>query len=307
MISGKRIRTLGNHFRMVPIGAEVTVGITIDDETRAILEGIGFTHTAEIGECVLPDSAIGRVCDFNANGSYVVHRDQPMETAYRQSEWHWKEWHGQDTVEQSKIVDVPYQRYPRTFVPPPSVELRIATDAEDNLFVVSPRYLHNPEHAAELVHVVNIFLEVFGHCSVFSGDIEPLFRAPLKRLNWTVLPPGRRPWEQLRLEVAPMIERAPLGNQPVILQRLETLNNYEPEFLAVGQAGFGGYVVFGFPAKDIFVLESIFVGNATYVFGEDWESLSQRTKAEILSGHLQQARIIHRDGWDTHVRDLFVD
>jgi hypothetical protein len=114
------------------------------------------------------------------------------------------------------------------------------------------------------------------------------------------------PWEQLRGELQLIIEREPGGNQPVIQNRFRAVNTYEPDFVAVGVGGFDGYVIFAFPDRGLYVLESAHYGSATYVFGEDWEVLSQLTKAAILDGGLQRARLIHREGWDSALRDLFV-
>lgn len=88
------------------------------------------------------------------------------------------------------------------------------------------------------------------------------------------------------------------------MKRIETINIYGPEFVAVGHAGFSGYLVFGFPAHALYVLESTQVNNATYIFAEDWEDLSKKTKAEILNHDLQEDRIIHRKGWFSRMRDL---
>ena len=72
----------------------------------------------------------------------------------------------------------------------------------------------------------------------------------------------------------------------------------------MGRGGFSGYVVFGFPEKNIYVLESAYTGNATYIFDERWEQLSKMTKAEILNEQLQTDRIIHRVGWNRRIDDL---
>lgn len=304
MITGKRINNLAKHFRMVSVDDDVTVGLLIREENRHKLPSIGFTDALEVGESVLPDSDTGPVSYYNAAGREIVHKDRPMETAYRAVEWHWEEWHGPYREDQSKIVDVPYKRYPRTFLPPPSMELSIAATVGGELYVVGPRYRYDSDHEDRLLHLVNLFLEIFGECELLSGELEPFLQSPLKRLNWTILPPGRRPWEQLQGEIAHIIDRAPEGNQPLIKHRLEKINGFGPEFTAIGNAGFRGYVVFGFPDSNLFIFESTFVGNATYVFGEDWVPLSKRTKAEILDEHLQRDRVIHRANWDQRINEL---
>ena len=126
----------------------------------------------------------------------------------------------------------------------------------------------------------------------------------MRRLNWEILPPGRYPWEQLKERVNPVIKQAKEGNQKVILNRFETINSFAPEFYAIGRGGFRGYLIFGFPKQNIYILESIFTYNATYVFEEKWEALSQMTKAQILNENLQKERIIHQKGWHARIRQL---
>lgn len=80
--------------------------------------------------------------------------------------------------------------------------------------------------------------------------------------------------------------------------------DHKPDFTAVGQAGFHGYIVYGYERKGVYVLESLHYGNATYVFGQDWARLSQMTKAEILRDDLHKHRVIHREGWEGEVRKI---
>lgn len=126
----------------------------------------------------------------------------------------------------------------------------------------------------------------------------------MKRLNWTILPPGKYPWSKLSGLVQPILDKAKDGNAPVIKDRLSRIAARVPEFVAVGHGGYRGYVVFGFPKKGVFVLESAYYGNATYVFDQNWEQLSKMTKAEILDGNLQKQRIIHREGWSGTINQL---
>jgi len=73
----------------------------------------------------------------------------------------------------------------------------------------------------------------------------------------------------------------------------------------VGTAGFLGYIILGFENKDFQVCESLIYGNATYIFGENWEEISQLSKAEILRDDLHRERIIHRKwSWLRRIREL---
>lgn len=307
IIRKRRVTNVKKYLAPVKRGTKVVLGVENTERFRNTLVKAGFTDELSVGESVLPLAAFGPVSRHNAEGKYKVHRDRPMETAYRVVEWTWQEWHGPYREERSDFVDVPYQRYPRTFIPPPSVEMRIATTLEEQRVVVSPPVAYIDENEELLRHTINLYLEMFRECSIFTENLDQMIRVPVKRLNWRILPPGRWPWSKLRKEVEPLIKQAPGGNQVVIRHRVEVINSYGPDFVAVGQAGFLGYFGFGFTERNLFVFESIYTGNATYVFDERWEELSKLTKAEILSENLQTDRIIHRSRWDDRVRALLSD
>lgn len=114
-ICKKRIRNIDRYVRNLRIGQEIILSVSANQVESGILQKIGFSARLEPGETVLPD-VIGSITDFNSSGKYIVHKDQDMETVYRQSEWKWNEFRGRDnTVEMSKIVEVPYKRYPRYY------------------------------------------------------------------------------------------------------------------------------------------------------------------------------------------------
>jgi hypothetical protein len=296
-----KIRSLGRHLRGIEAGEAVVIGLTELDAHRDELTRAGFSDELVLGERVLP-ARLGRVSRHNAEGTQKPDKTKPMETAYRQIEWEWKEWDG---TWHSKIVDVPYERYPRIFIPPPAVELEVAEDPDgDKVIVVDPLdYTKTNEEA--LLHRINLFRELFGEASILTEQLQSFVHADFRRLNWEVLPPGEMPWERLEEKVEPILREFGDRERPVAEHRLKVLTqDHKPDFTAVGRAGFRGYLVFGFEDKGIYVVESLEYGNATYVFGEDWERLSQMTKAEILNQDLQQARLIHREGWDGEIEAL---
>lgn len=302
-IRKKRIRSLSSNVRGVKHGEKIIISVRCEDKHKKALLVGGFTEQLEVGEKVLP-TPIGARSRFNANGEYVPDKTKPMETAYRQAEWTWQEFRGRyDSEERSKIVDIPYQRYPRVFYEPPSIEFEIAHDSDGNKRVVSPQFVYDAEDKA-LLHTINLFLEYFGECELLNDELEAVFHAPFKKLNWEILPKGKRPWHKLEPLLRPVISRQSEGNQIVINKRLATINEYEPEFVAVGKAGFSGYLIFGFPSLNIFVLESTEVNNATYVLDKNWEEISGLTKAEILREDLHKDRVIHRESWFKNICGL---
>ena len=306
IIRKKRINKLESNIGFVPKGASIVAGITVREDHEQIITRIGFSFPPSIGDTLLPPASLGPVSKRNAEGTYIIHKDRPKETAYRQIEWTWEQWAGRYYTEtQSRLVDVPYERYPRTHVLPYSVELTVQSDTEDHLVLVSPSIDYTDENEDELKHILNLFLEIFGEVQIFTEDLDEIMRAPLRRLNWNLLPEGHMPWEQLQQHINPIINTAPSGNQPFIIHRFEKINEFNPDFYAIGKAGFWGYVIFGFEDKNLYVCESIHYGNATYVFAEDWEELSKMTKAQILDNNLQEERIIHRVGsWERRINEV---
>ncbi|MBD2115174.1 MULTISPECIES: hypothetical protein [Cyanophyceae] len=285
--------------------AELVLVVPVSEVSPERREQIGFSNTPQIGQRVLP-AALGPISRLNAEGSFIRHRDQPKETCYRQREWQYTELHGKDKVEATKIVDVPYQQYPRTLIPPPGVEL-IVTALPDGVLAfatesIVPLKLDNPD---ELRHAINLMLELFRFCDVLGKNLLPAGVVPVTSLNWQILPPGRMPWATLQPHIQPVIDRQKPGNRPVVAHRLALIHSYSPEFAAVGHGGFSGYVIFGFPARDIYICECAFYENATYVFRSRWEELSRLTKAEILNDNRHLARFIHRPNWKGLIRTLF--
>lgn len=305
IITKKRIRNINPYLIHFKKGEKVIVGVKDIERYNEELHNIGFPDETEAGLTILPASISGSISHFNAHGKYIKHKDQPMETAYRQVDWHWTEWHGPyERIEQSKIVDVPYKRYPRSFIAPPAIELTIVKGQAGKLFLTAPIYKNIDQNKEILKHIINLFLEIFNECEVLTKNLESRIKTPLIRLNWVILPQGEMPWEQAKKYYDPIVQKAPDGNRTVLYHRLETVNKLRPDFRATGSGGFHGYIIHGFTDKKIYVLESIYYGNATYIFGEEWEELSKKTKAEILNEKLQQDRFIHREGWENKIKKL---
>src|SRR5262245_14453522 len=84
MIQQKRIRTLKGRLPGIKKGELVVVGARLVPDHMLKLRKVGFPEDANIGDELLP-AAIGPVSTFNTEGAVIIHRDRPMETAYRQA------------------------------------------------------------------------------------------------------------------------------------------------------------------------------------------------------------------------------
>lgn len=300
-IRKSRIRTAERHLAGIAAGTKLVIGALdpatkIDELTRA-----GFSAPPKIGQRLLP-SKIGPTTRRNAEGWHIVRRTEPMEKVYRQVEWTRKQWNGPDMIEVTNTVDVPYWRYPRTKHLPWSVELSIAATDDGAPVVVSPPLAWDPANPGEMVHRINLLLELFGEAAIFDDALAPVPLPTVTRLNWELLPPGVHPWPAVQQSVATNIDRLPKLRRPVVTNQLKTLARLKPDQVATGRGGFSGYTAFIFEKAGVVILESFEYGNATYVLGEDWKTVSQMSKAEILNENRHQDRIIHVDGWHGRIR-----
>lgn len=295
----RKTRNIAKYVKHLQASELYMLGLELDDTIEKRLEKLGFAIPLVPGQRLLPPVRNGAACRRNAEGYNIIHRDQPMETAYRQVEWHWTQFVGRnDTEEKSKIVDVPYKRYPRTHVAPYSVELEIKVRDDGKVFVVAGPFTNDQAHAVGATNTANVLREALGGFEVLSKDLSSWVSAPVRRLNWHMLPAGKNPWESAIPALEKMVERAPSGNQGVLRARLAAVGEKKPDFVAVGIGGFDGYTAFGFIKLGLCVLECPQVNNATYVLSMDsWETVSQMTKAQILDARAHKARIVHTRSW----------
>ncbi|MBL7819462.1 MAG: hypothetical protein JNL65_02525 [Saprospiraceae bacterium] len=308
MITKKRIRKLRKNIRNELFETEILPSVILNEKSnKNLILSLGFTRSMEIGESLLPAS-IGPVSKFNSEGKGIPDKSKPKETAYREIEWCWEQWAGQGRSErvcQNKLV--PYKRWPRIFIEPPSIEIVITKKEHGNIYISTPPILASIENEIQVVHQINLLLELFSHCHILTNDLVPAL-IPNKRLNWNIFPPGKRPWSEQKALLRPLLESIKESRIiPVIESRLEDINHLDPDFTACGTNGFHGYIVFGFTSKNIFILESALYGNAIYVFNNNWEALSKLTKAEILRNNAQIERITHngkRANWLDRIRKL---
>ncbi|MBK8484747.1 MAG: hypothetical protein IPL31_10505 [Saprospiraceae bacterium] len=308
IIRKKRIHNLENNVPKKFFGSLIVPSVILNlEEDKELIYKIGFTNKMEIGETLLPAST-GRISKFNAEGKEISDKSKPKETKYREIEWCWEQWIGGGQTK--RVCDfrfVPYQRWQRKLINPPSIEISIRKKENGNIFITTPQIMLSKENYEAAIHQINLVLELFGSCNLLSPDLIPPL-IPHKKLNWQILPPGKRPWAEQRELLMPLLDSIKEQRvRPVIDSRLEDINKLSPDFTASGTNGFQGYIVFGFSDKKIFILESALYGNAIYVFNEEWETLSQKTKAEILQNSHQIERITHsgrRVNWIEKIQKL---
>jgi hypothetical protein len=236
---------------------------------------------------------VGSVSKFNAEGKDIPDKTKKKITKYHDRFWTRQQWAGRGkTKETSGIVSIPYKTWQKDNIQAPSVEITISKKEDGLIYVTTPVVSSDNQEISK--HTINLMLELFGYCDLLSEDGAPVVTTT-RTLNWQILPPGERPWNEQKKLLAPLFNQIKSNQiRPVIDERLEDINNLKPDFTALGSHGYQGYVVFGFKKKNIYVLESAIYGNAIYILNDDWKELSQRPKADILNSGRYVARITHK-------------
>ncbi|WP_157492372.1 hypothetical protein [Geothrix fermentans] len=296
VMSGDRI------LQAVPSGTAFRVVIRVDGISASRLERSGYRSKFVVGDSFLP-TVVGPRTRFNAHGRYHLRRNLPLESRYINTiEWTYEQWNGKGPKQTiTEFKDIYRDCYQRDFEAPPAEELIVVSTGVD-LLLVSRELTPGTDSSDQIGHIVNVFLELFGSCEIRMADLAHLLTTPhVRRVNWTMLPPGSHPWpmvERLLKEV--LNDRAPRTLNP-ILARQRKIESKNPAEIYAGNGGFHGYMAYVFPVKGVAILECVKFGNATYVFDMNWPTASQLSKAEVISGGLYRDRIIHSDGWDAKI------
>lgn len=298
----KRVRNVEGYLSHLPPGQRFRVVCAVANP--AVLVRLGLSETPQDGDTILP-SIVGAVSRYNAEGRWIVHRDLPKERRYVNTIW-WThvEWHGPDREEVEESVDIERECFQRELSPPPAVSLTHSARGGVRQ-ICSPVLCSRPEEYNSIKHVINLFLELFGCCTLlpegFPGAIQSV---SVQRVNWKLLPPGQYPWDRVSEHVASVMKNRSEGTAKVILERQEVLQTLGPDEVHVGAGGFRDYIAYVFRVRGIVVLESVLRDNAMYVFGKEWRQFSQLSKGEVISSNHHLARIIHSKTWKTRLRKM---
>ena len=113
--------------------------------------------------------------------------------------------------------------------------------------------------------------------------------------DWDLLPVGERNDDlqefitKFHLEKKNHIDR--------FVDRYDVLAKLKPENFISGTSGFRRYFGAKF-SDDLVVFENLEYGNAIYVMYENWKSLSQKSRVELLKGDNRGFdRIVHTKSW----------
>lgn len=268
---------------------KIQIGIpVIDDEANKI----GLIN---VGDLVLPSDKYGVNCTRNAYGYSYTDKSQPKKKRYISTNW--VQPFGNDYAS-SIAVDIYKPCYPRIEVSPTEIELELFEDSRNKKYVIANLTTEIRENY--LKETVNIFLEIYGLCYIFSDEIRINDNINRHRCNWEILPPGEKP----SIHLTQMLKNQNQSADTFDVARLKFLDKYQAEQIIEGLYGFSGYYAYVF--KNYCVLESAVYGNATYIIPkENWEVLSQKTKQELIDDNVVVQRINHTEKWKKTIRESF--
>lgn len=305
MIKKKRIRSLSN-YGFVTENSSFVLGVPLTDELCEKAIKYGFSNEFELGSSILPKS-IGASSRRNANGKYVLRRDLEKEEYSYTLEWTRKQWAGNgDTEEVTNFIDITRKRYQREII---SLYNNYLTIVEKNneKYVVTKEFNLKNDSEDEIIHTTNLILEVFGYCDIYSLDLDPFLSPKVVKLDWQIFPEGEAiVWEKVNQYVENIIK--PTKRKKNVVQfRLSKLKQFGFDPIAVGNAGFNGYIVFRYRDSNLFFFENPRINNATYVFNSNWEELTKLSKGEIINNDLHINRIIHNKAWEDDIKKILED
>lgn len=291
IIEKNRINSVEKYFVNVEEDREMYVCVPASDKNLLLLK----MQNCSDGICVVP-SPIGSVTRFNLYGKDYVHKEMEKEAREIERDYHIVDWHGTDhygTCIQTRLC------YPREYICPPLV--RVVLD--DRILRSDLLTKSEPDL---LKHTINLFLEIFGYCEIVDKDENSIGnRSEIKEVSWKILPPGKYPWERAEKALEEYFEKSLRKNKTALKNNHKVFSEYEPDFLAIGENSFNGYVVYGYTTRNLYVFESNQLGNATYVFKGQWKKASQLTKRDIIQGNLCYKRIVHSKNWKEEIIQLF--
>jgi hypothetical protein len=258
-------------------------------------------------EAVLPDPTNGRWSKYNTEGREVIRKDLPK---YSKNIGGWTVPNFGDYSRGSRVVSIDVDVYPREIWY--GKGFRILIDAADPeagkvkiAFRVDRVFDRNDVDDKDLLLACSFLREnVRSDASIVSTNTSVADWLDAQRVEWEFLPVGTTGPR----EFSDIAKR--LGVPPThphygrMHERYDVVASMKPVEIIVGVGEFSRYFGFKF-ADDLVALESLDYGNALYVMYEDWQTLGQRTRVDLLAdASANYDRVIHSGAWEDRLRHL---
>lgn len=294
----------------IPAGAKVTVGCSRRIEPGDVDAGL-WDHTGiavagatlDVPGGFLPPRGMGRHSRWNIDGRKVPMKDRPKIVV---TFCHDSPNFG-DYSKGSHIVCHDREVWQKRTTYGKALEITMeplagAAGGQEVVFRIDePLDRASAHFDRELLEAVNILQENVGCADVRQAGAEAEAYAGTVRVTWELLPVGSRD------EVVEAVKQRFGRGGPVpdtVNERLAVFHSLNPSNIVIGTSGFSRYI--GAQIRDdLVVLENPVHGNAVYVLGSDWASVSQRSRIDLLRDEeAHYDRVVHTPGWHKRLKDI---
>ncbi len=283
---------------------DIKIGLLNHLSIKLTDSGLSFPNT------ILPSKNRGKYSDRNKNGYEIKRKDLPMEsyTVSVDAPNYGDRGRGTHDVSWTK------ERYQREFHAPESLKIRMESP---NNALGQDTYMikfeveevidkKSRDFKERLLKDLNILQENIGFCDVLPAGRTLKEYLETLSVSWEILPPGTREETLARLSKGRTLsepERKDMEDRYDFFQSLKPTNGKVT--LVYGMSGSERYLG-ALLREDFVVFENMEYGNAVYVMFEDWKTLSQKSRVELLSGRYGKnfERIVHKKGWKDLVRKI---
>lgn len=165
---------------------------------------------------------------------------------------------------------------------------------------------YNKQGEQAYLYAASLSRTWFGSATAFPLDQAGVPQVPDQNVSWEFLPDGTA--EEIRETIIEKFGRsAPSSEIEIMVDRLAKVQSLEPKKRLVGTSGLQRYIGYMF-GNDFVAFENPRVGNALYLMYDDWESLSQLSRSQLLTSRPDNFdRIIHSTGWFKKLRMAVYD
>lgn len=256
------------------------------------------------GGSIIPPSDQGRYSEWNVDGREIVRDDLPKEqypVTFEAPSW------GSYTTHSVTQIR---ERYPRENISPRLNAIKIAAaDAQPGrshyalVFEVEEVLDKKaPNFDERLLECLNLLQENVGATGVQKTGATPSDYVKTLAVSWEILPPGSRDEAYAHLFRGRTVT---LQQRDQFAERYDFFAKLTPQKIVVGTSTMQRYLGAQI-TSDLVVFENMQYGNAVYVMYEEWRTLSQKNRVELMAGlHGKNFdRVVHRDGWKDEVKEL---
>jgi hypothetical protein len=303
---GVKLTNLGT----VPIIVAATKQITDEEIRSGLYDHLAInlsTNGIEFQSRVIPPPDSGRFSKRNVEGWEIVRSDLPMITKTFYSETpNFGDWsRGSHTTSRDRQVYQREFREPRDI--PILIELLRTSEGHHSahLMKFAVEWVLEQSDADfedDLVFCLNLLQENVGRTDIYPSDSTREDFIKTLTLEWEVFPPGTI--EEVVGRLRRRMRRSDTRTDTILKDRVEAFSELKPRAYVQGTNGFNSYIGAQF-ADDLVVFENVRYGNALYILYDDWQSVSRRSRVDLIRGtDADFDRIIHGAAWKQQFQDV---